>query len=101
MRFLLLAAAALLPQASAAASGEADGPPVAQSVAKPEATKSGECRKVTSYKAESDLVWRDQRVAPKQLTELPPGTGYMAAYRTINGCEAPMTVVEYRNSAGR
>jgi hypothetical protein len=39
---------------------------------------------------------RGDRIAPRKLTELPPAIGYMAVYRTINGCEVPMTVVEYR-----
>jgi len=34
--------------------------------------------------------------APPPRTELPPAVGYMAVYRTVNGCEVPMTIVEYR-----
>ena len=38
---------------------------------------------------------------PQKLTELPPGTGYMAVYRQIGGCNAPLTMVEYRNPRRR
>lgn len=94
MRYLLLAsAAALLPQASAA---QPVGPALAPAVEKPRPAPDTECRKPTSYKANTDLVWRDEPATPKKLTELPPAQGYMAVYRTVNGCEEPMTLVEYR-----
>ena len=99
MLILLLAAAGLLPQASAAAPRDTDRPAVAvTATARP--VETAKCRKPTSYKAESGVAWRDQPVVPRKLDELPDATAYMAAYRTINGCEAPMTVVEYRDSAG-
>jgi hypothetical protein len=37
----------------------------------------------------------------RKLDELPDATGYMAVYRTVDGCEVPMTVVEYRQGLGR
>lgn len=36
-----------------------------------------------------------------KLTELPPATTYMAVERHIGGCEAPMTMVEYRTGRRR
>jgi hypothetical protein len=36
-----------------------------------------------------------------KLTELPPGKGYMAVYRTVDGCADPMTMVEYRSGEKR
>ncbi|HKX92333.1 MAG TPA: hypothetical protein VJM15_07915 [Sphingomicrobium sp.] len=44
---------------------------------------------------------RDQQVRPRKLTELPPAQGYMAVYRTVAGCEVPMTVIEYRRGTRR
>ena len=38
---------------------------------------------------------------PQKLTKLPPATGYMAVYRHIGGCNAPLTMVEYRNPRRR
>jgi hypothetical protein len=38
---------------------------------------------------------------PRKLTELPPATTYMAVFRHIDGCEVPLTMVEYRNSGRR
>jgi hypothetical protein len=34
---------------------------------------------------------------PQKLTELPPGIAFMAVYRHIGNCDAPLTMVEYRN----
>jgi hypothetical protein len=38
---------------------------------------------------------------PQKLTELPPAKGFMAVYRHIGGCNAPLTMVEYRNPRRR
>ena len=59
------------------------------------ATKST-CRKVTSYHAQRGSAWRGDPVTPRKLTELPPAESYKAVYRTVNGCEEPMTVAEYQ-----
>lgn len=55
------------------------------------------CPRTTSYLAERTGVYRDQPLMPKKLTELPPATAYMAVYRHIGGCEAPLTMAGYRN----
>jgi hypothetical protein len=55
------------------------------------------CPQTTSYFAGTGSAYQGDRIAPKKLTELPPAVGYMAVYRTMDGCEVPMTVVEYRN----
>jgi len=54
------------------------------------------CRKTTSYRADLGSAWRGDPVAPRKLTELPPAESYKAVYRTVNGCEEPMTVAEYQ-----
>lgn len=83
---MLLFAVALM-GASAAAT---IGPP-----ASPDRTKA--CRRTSSYYA-----WQpDKRVQPRKLTELPPARGYMAVVREIGGCDAPLTVVEYRQGPRR
>ncbi len=96
MRFLLLGAVALLPQASAAAPNQSAPAAAAPGVLTAIPTATKECRQTTSYRADGTLDWRGDKVAPKKLTELPPGTAYMAVYRMVNGCEEPLTVVEYR-----
>jgi hypothetical protein len=93
MRILVIASAALLTQASYAA----PAPPAAPAVAKPQPFAHRECRRTTSYNADS--AWRDGELKPRKLTELPPATTYMAVYRTVNGCEKPLTMTEYRRSA--
>lgn len=61
----------------------------------PDLTKA--CRRTSSYYA-----WQpDKRVQPRKLTELPPARGYMAVVREIGGCDAPLTVVEYRQGPRR
>jgi hypothetical protein len=54
------------------------------------------CPRTTSHYAGKGSVYRGEPVAPQRLTELPPAIGFMAVYRTVNGCEVPMTIVEYR-----
>ena len=50
----------------------------------------------------SHYAWDSSKpLVPRKLTELPPGTGYMTVYRKIDGCEAPMTMVEYRSQGRR
>jgi hypothetical protein len=58
------------------------------------------CRN-TSYVVAKTGVFKGQRLQPRKLTELPPGTTYMAVFRHIGGCEAPLTMVEYRNPRRR
>ena len=41
------------------------------------------------------------RLAPRKLTELPPATAYMAVYRRIGGCDAPLTMANYRRYRGQ
>ena len=85
---MLLLAAALM---AAPAVASPDSAPRAFGPASPH------CPKTTSYYA-----WqRDQRLAPKKLTELPPATAYMSVVRIVNGCEAPLTAIEYRRGARR
>ena len=59
------------------------------------------CPRTTSYLADTSGIYRGAPLAPKKLNQLPPGTTYMAVYRRIGGCEAPLTMVEYRNPRRR
>jgi hypothetical protein len=68
----------------------------ASSDAKP-TDNSASCPPTMSYYAQQ----RGKSLTPRKLTELPPATGYMAVYRTIGGCNAPLTVVEYRRAPRR
>jgi hypothetical protein len=111
MRILLLAAAAaLLPQASTAAPGgapkliiESETPELMISPAVESAIKAppSECRRPTAYIARGGLIWRNDKLEPRKLTELPPAQGFMAVYRVTNGCEDPMTMAEYRTGRRR
>jgi hypothetical protein len=87
MRFLLLAAVAMFAASSGAAPAK---PPQAK------APDTANCQRTTSHYARDGSIYRGDRIAPKKLTELPPAIGFMAVYRTVNGCEAPMTMVEYK-----
>ncbi|HEU4809528.1 MAG TPA: hypothetical protein VFS69_02615 [Sphingomicrobium sp.] len=111
MRILLLAATvALLPQASTAAPAGAskltigpEAPKVIIAPAVESAIKAppSECRKPTAYIAHDGLIWPNDKLEPRKLTELPPAQGFMAVYRVTNGCEDPMTMVEYRTGRRR
>jgi hypothetical protein len=83
---MLLIATAILTAASAAAQP-------------PTATRT--CPRTTSYLADKSGLYQGQPLRPRKLTELPPGTAYMAVYRRIGGCEAPLTMIEYRNPRQR
>ncbi len=81
----LLALAISTPAMSAApAVGGAKSPPAAN------------CPRTASHFAGKGSLYRGDQVTPRKLSELPPAIGYMAVYRTVNGCEVPMTIVEYR-----
>lgn len=58
---------------------------------------NAQCRHITNYLAEQGGLYRGQPLTPRKLTELPPATAYMAVERHIGGCDAPLTMVEYRN----
>ena len=59
------------------------------------ANPSSHCQRTRNYLAVDRLT---QPLAPRKLTELPPATAYMAVYRRIGGCEAPLTMARYRRS---
>lgn len=63
--------------------------------------RAANCPHTSSYLANAGSVYRGGPVAPRRLTQLPPGTTYMAVYRRIDGCDAPLTMVEYRNPRRR
>jgi hypothetical protein len=79
----------------------AAGPPSAEDKAAAVADLIAKCRPTTSYIAGTGGIYRGQKLEPKKLTELPPGTTYMAVFRHIGSCEAPLTMVEYRNARRR
>jgi hypothetical protein len=45
--------------------------------------------------------WNGGRLGPRKLTELPPATAYMAVVRHIGTCDAPLTMIDYRNPGRR
>ena len=67
----------------------------------PVAAPGKQCRGTTSYLAGKSGIYRGPPLTPHKLTELPPAKGYMAVVREINGCDAPMTMVEYRQGPRR
>ena len=59
------------------------------------------CARTTSHTADEPAKHSGQQLAPKKLSELPDARAYMAVLRQIGGCEAPLTVVEYRSGGRR
>lgn len=64
-------------------------------------SSASHCPRTRSYLADTAGAYRGQPLTPKKLTELPPATAYMAVYRQIGGCEAPLTMADYRNPRRR
>ena len=91
MRFLFCLAAGALLVMPAASAAEPAGPLTGKSPLKLNA-----CPRTGSYAAGDGAVHRGTPPSVRKLTQLPPAIGYMAVYRTVNGCEFPMTVTEYR-----
>lgn len=61
-------------------------------------SSASHCRpRIDASPAESVGVYGNHPLTPKKLTELPPATAYMAVYRHVAGCEAPLTMADYRN----
>jgi hypothetical protein len=60
------------------------------------AQKADNCPRTTSHYAGRGSIYQGAPLAPQKLTELPQAVGYMAVYRTLDGCENPLTMVEYR-----
>ena len=87
---MLLFSVALIGASAAAA------PPPAHST-----DRSKSCPHTTSYLARDGGLYRGRPLTPKKLTELPPATTYMAVYRHIGTCDAPLTMVEYRRGPRR
>ena len=97
--FLILAASA---PATAADSGR--GAQLPESPGKARAALAGpnaQCPRTTAYLADQTGLYRGEPLTPRKLTELPPAIAYMAVYRHIGGCEAPLTMVDYRNPRRR
>lgn len=69
-------------------------PPIPRAALQREAAT---CPDTGSYLASAGGIYRGAPLKPRKLNQLPPGTTYMAVDRRIGGCEAPLTMVEYRN----
>lgn len=89
---LLLAVTAFVPAAAAAADVQMRQSP--EQAAK-------DCPRAASYLADKTGVYSNRPLVPRKLTELPPATTYMAVYRHIGRCEAPLTMSAYRNPRQR
>lgn len=69
------------------------------------ATEAGQAARTSSASSTSHCLRTRNYLAverstgsltPRKLTELPPATAYMAVYRQIGGCDAPLTMAKYR-----
>lgn len=86
MRPLILACAAFLPAASAAEPVIAPAPSEAMPVIDPSLGARKDCPPISRYHA----MRRGGPLAAQKLNELPMADHYKAAYRKIDGCEAPI-----------
>ena len=91
----ILAAVAIMGTASAASSEP--GPLQKEAIERLKA----QCPRTTSYLADKGGRFQGKPLTPRKLNELPPAQTYMAVYRHIGACEAPLTMVEYRSPKRR
>lgn len=94
MRFVILAAMALLPATSTAAES-------GQQPTKPKALEElglvrSDCPPTAAQQVARQIQKEGQPELFHRLVDLPPATAYQAMVRQVNGCEVPMTVIEYR-----
>jgi hypothetical protein len=97
----LFALVIAVPALAASGSRSIDVQTVPQAAPGVGARSTANCPHARSYVAQDRGVYQGQKLAPRKLTELPPAVGYMAVLREIGGCDAPLTVVEYRNTRRR
>jgi hypothetical protein len=62
---------------------------------------ASQCQQTTSYLAGKSGFYRGPELAPRKLNELPRASAYMAVYRRIDGCDAPLTMVDHWNPRRR
>lgn len=96
MRFLAAAVLSLLPVAAGATAVDLQMADNSQFAKKAGPAASRICERTTR----SFAYQQGAPLKPRKLTELPPAKGFMAVYRVVNGCEDPMTMIEY-GSRGR
>jgi hypothetical protein len=92
----IVLALAISAPAPAAAPAPAQAVETPQDQPTPSAQKSENCPRTTSHYAGNGSVYGGAPLTPQKLAQLPPATSYMAVYRTVNGCEVPLTMTEYR-----
>jgi hypothetical protein len=83
MRLLIVALLTTLPSTAGAVALESA--PVVKGTAP---HQTADCPPTTNYYA----YRRGEPVKPRKLTELPPANAYLAVYRHIGHCEAPIVV---------
>ena len=68
----------------------------AQNLTAPMSPRPADCPRTARYLAGRGSAYQGAPLTPKKLTELPTATAYMAVARTIDGCDVPLTMTEYR-----
>lgn len=71
-------------------------PAAAADPATPDKEAAAKCQRTSIHVADQVGAYRGKGLAPQKLGHLPPAVTYMAVYRQIGGCEAPLTLTEYR-----
>ena len=59
------------------------------------------CQRTSMHVADQIGAYRGKSLTPQKLGQLPPAVTYMAVYRQIGGCEAPLTLSDYRQTRRR
>ena len=82
--FLVLAALAMAAPAAAA------------DPANPNKDAGAKCQRTSMHVADQIGAYRGKSLTPQKLNQLPPAVTFMAVYRQIGGCDAPLTLTDYR-----
>jgi hypothetical protein len=99
MRFVALAVAAALSATSTAADpGRTLESPKASGAL---GSVRGDCPPTVAQQVAMQVRQQDRPRLFHRLDELPPATAYAAVMRRVDGCEVPLTMVEYGRSGGR
>ena len=76
-------------------------PAAAADPANPNKEADTKCQRTSMHVADQIGAYRGKSLTPQKLGQLPPAVTYMAVYRQIGGCEAPLTLSDYRQTRRR
>ena len=96
MRFIALAVAAVL--FATATPAEMGPQPLRPKALEAFGSARSDCSPTVAQRLAKQVQQQDGPQLFHRLDKLPPATAYAAVVRKVDGCEVPLTMVEYRSS---